>query len=562
MATPFQKNGLFYVRRRVPQDLLGLVGRTHYLKSLGTGVAADAAQLFPAANAEVTSYFQQLRVSTGSWPVVAADRIAIIDSAITRLLSEATEVQRRIANFVFIQTSRARLSDDDTADSIIAAMLPANKALFVNALVEDLTPFLPQGPLPLPVKVDLQKHVTARLGTFVTDWKLGLNLTENSARKLTPPVVQRDPNVTLTSLLAIWAKALKPSKSTCDDATSVVRDFTELFGDMPVKDLTSDDFDYFAEELRKVPAAMSRAERTLPFDQRVTLGDDDSRPKAKGATPAKKLGLVKAIMAYSLKKKHIAYNPAQALETGYRYQADARRQMTSSEVKRLFSLPIFTEPAWWEFRQEITDPTLAWVGLIGLASGSRLGEIAQAHINDVLEDDGVVALSITADDDPLLPRNVKTPGSQRVIIIHPQIVALGFLEYVAAVRATESTLLFPDVAVIGGGLRSKEVSRRLNQIVDEVIARVEVVFYSLRHTFKARARAAGVSPDIERQMTGHAPADVSGKYGLAFMGQLAAEMNKITFPMVPWDLIQTAWDDIDWPSVAAKVTAARGKIVA
>ena len=396
----------------------------------------------------------------------------------------------------------------------------------------------------------------------MTDWKLGLHFTEQPARKLTPPIVHRDPNVTLATLLAIWAKALKPSKSTHNDATSVVRDFTELFGVIPVKDLTSDDFDYFADELRKMPAAMSRTKRALPFDQRVTLGDEASRPKAKGATPAKKLGLLKAVMSYGLKKKHIAYNPAQTLATGYRYQADARRQMTNSEVKRLFSLPIFTEPARWKYRQEITDSTLAWVGLIGLASGSRLGEIAQAHINDVLEDEGVVALSITADEDRLLPRNVKTPGSQRVIIIHPQIVTLGFLDYVAAVRATGSTLLFPDVAVVGGGLRSKEVSRRLNQIVDEVIARVEVVFYSLRHTFKARARAAGVSPDIERQMTGHAPADVSGKYGLAFMGQLAAEMNKITFPMVPWDLIEAAWNDIDWPSVAARVQAARGKIVA
>ena len=96
-------------------------------------------------------------MSTGSWPAVAADRIKIINSAITRLLSEAPEIQRKLANFVFIQISRARLSDDDTADSIIAAMPPANKALFVNALVEDLTAFLPQGPLPLPVKLELQK---------------------------------------------------------------------------------------------------------------------------------------------------------------------------------------------------------------------------------------------------------------------------------------------------------------------------------------------------------------------------------------------------------------------
>jgi integrase len=226
--------------------------------------------------------------------------------------------------------------------------------------------------------------------------------------------------------------------------------------------------------------------------------------------------------------------------------------MTSTEARTLFSLPIFTNPSGWKFDREISDATVAWVGLIGLVSGSRLGEIAQAHIQDVLEDEGHVALSITASDDGAHEQRVKTPGSQRVIVVHPLVVSLGFLDYVAAIRASGSTLLFPDVAVEGGALRTKEVSRRLNQLVDEVLTRKELVFYSLRHTFKARARAAGVSPDMERQMTGHAPPDVSGRYGLAFVSQLAAEMDKITFPMIPWVEIRKAWQTIDWQSVALR----------
>jgi len=132
------------------------------------------------------------------------------------------------------------------------------------------------------------------------------------------------------------------------------------------------------------------------------------------------------------------------------------------------------------------------------------------------------------------------------------VVALGFLDYVAAIRASGSTLLFPDVEVEGGALRIKEVSRRLNQLVDEVLTRKELVFYSLRHTFKARARAAGVSPDMERQMTGHAPPDVSGRYGLAFVSQLAAEMDKMTFPMIPWPEIKNAWAKVNWQEIAER----------
>ena len=51
VAKPFHKDSIYYVRRRVPQDLVTIVGKQLYLKSFGTGVAAEAAHLFPAANA-------------------------------------------------------------------------------------------------------------------------------------------------------------------------------------------------------------------------------------------------------------------------------------------------------------------------------------------------------------------------------------------------------------------------------------------------------------------------------------------------------------------------------
>ncbi len=105
--------------------------------------------------------------------------------------------------------------------------------------------------------------------------------------------------------MKLWATAQKPCKSALDDAKSIVRDFTSLYGNLPVIKFTRDDFDYFADELRKLPAAMSRAERALPFAERVKLGDDPERPKAKDPTPAEKLTLLKAIVTYAFKKKAI-----------------------------------------------------------------------------------------------------------------------------------------------------------------------------------------------------------------------------------------------------------------
>jgi len=457
-----------------------------------------------------------------------------------------------MTKLVFTQAGIALVRSDESASAAVGRLKPTQRAQLASGLLDDLIGFLPSGPLPVPVRPEVLNELGNRLGDFLTAWHIRFDLDSEDDRRFTPPAVERDPNVTLPTLLSMWAEETKPGKSANDDAKSVVSDFTGLYGNIPVRKFTRDDFNYFAGELRKLPAHMSRAERALPFADRVRLGDDRKRPKAKAPTTAKKLTLLKAIMAWSLKKDRIDYNPAQGLETGHKHQPDARRQMTSAEARTLFSLPIFTDPSGWKFDREISDATVAWVGLIGLVSGSRLGEIAQAHVKDVLEDEGHVALSITASDDGGHEQRVKTPGSQRVIVVHPLVVSLGFLDYVAALRASGSTLLFPDVAVESGALRTKEVSRRLNQLVDEVLTRKELVFYSLRHTFKARARAAGVSPDMERQMTGHAPPDVSGRYGLAFVSQLAAEMDKITFPMIPWAEIRQAWTQVNWKEVVGR----------
>ncbi len=205
VAKPFLKDGLFYVRRRVPQDLLGIFGKTHYLKSLETGVAAEAAHLFPAANAAVTSHFQQLRASTGSWPALAADRLSLIDSAIVRLIAEATVAQRKITNFAFTQVGMARVSNDDTPAALIARVAPAHRARLIASLFDDLTKFLTPGPLPIPVRAEVLKRLEARLPDFVTGWHLGFDFIPQAARKFTPPTIERDPNVTLSSLMNMWA---------------------------------------------------------------------------------------------------------------------------------------------------------------------------------------------------------------------------------------------------------------------------------------------------------------------------------------------------------------------
>lgn len=59
------------------------------------------------------------------------------------------------------------------------------------------------------------------------------------------------------------------------------------------------------------------------------------------------------------------------------------------------------------------------------ASGARVGKMAQLRAEDIIEQDGIPAIRITAD-----AGSVKTLSSERTIPIHPGVIEAGFLDFV------------------------------------------------------------------------------------------------------------------------------------
>lgn len=86
---------------------------------------------------------------------------------------------------------------------------------------------------------------------------------------------------------------------------------------------------------------------------------------------------------------------------------------------------------------------LYWVPLFQLLMGARPGELVQAQVGDVVTEDGTTLLSITDegeehDEDeeiPLHAKRVKTEAARRKVPIHPELLRLGFLDYLRDRRA-------------------------------------------------------------------------------------------------------------------------------
>lgn len=153
-----------------------------------------------------------------------------------------------------------------------------------------------------------------------------------------------------------------------------------------------------------------------------------------------------------------------------------RAAFTSADLAKLFD-PNFYQP------KLIDRPYKFWIPLLGLFSGARLSEIAQLHPDDVMTLESIPLIRVTDQGED---QNTKTKAGKRLIPIHPELISLGFLDYVDSMRKTKSGQLFPDLRkeAKAGGAASKWFTefRRKRGVADTDDLGLEKVFHSFRHT--------------------------------------------------------------------------------
>ncbi|MEJ8629477.1 hypothetical protein P0F65_05875 [Sphingomonas sp. I4] len=74
--------------------------------------------------------------------------------------------------------------------------------------------------------------------------------------------------------------------------------------------------------------------------------------------------------------------------------------------------------------------------------GGRSSELAGLPLSDVHEDEPIPYLQIDYTED----RGLKNTQSVRKLPIHPELIRLGFLDYIREIRAAGCTMLFPEMA--------------------------------------------------------------------------------------------------------------------
>ncbi|HMM38198.1 MAG TPA: site-specific integrase [Desulfovibrio sp.] len=333
--------------------------------------------------------------------------------------------------------------------------------------------------------------------------------------------------LTLSGLFEKWKdeNAQRVTPKSLQEFTATVRRFTELHGDLPLSRITKALVRDFKDALLKCPAAshLPIKHRGKSIQELITLAEKDrtlSRLSTRTVND-KWLGFLCAVLSWGTANGYLENNPASNVKaTVSKVQDKARVPYSIEDVNFILRFPIFTKR---ERPRAGGGEAAKWLPLLALFTGARLGELGKLQVEDVRHERDVWYLD-------LMNTGTKTQGSKRQVPIHPELIRLGFLEYVEARRKAGGDTLFPGRA--GKSLDTEAWSKwwgryaRSHGIEDR-----RKVFHSFRHTVKDGLRDSGVPFDLRSALQGHAVPGVGEGYGQGFALQVLAEaMARLQYP--------------------------------
>jgi integrase len=566
MAQPIKHpiTGIYYMRRKVPDDLRAALGR-EFKRSLKTRDPAEAKRrhaeqwghcetAFALARAQAkginTLTSRDMRVLAGRWYAAELDKMEVGGDYSSWLASGPTTIEET-RNTYEEHTSMVSLREalDEQTDFDLSAEVRKH---VVNTLRAHNIPVPESSTAAYSELLAIFKEQWLTLGDIALQRHDGNFLAiapiVEGALSFDAPKAEVEKAVRLLKAFDGYAqeRILNVGKGREVHRTNAsyragMLEFIELCGDLPVSRIDRAAIGHYRAKIAGLPVK-GKGIRNLTAIQKIALAEAEGLPKIQAATIRNKLRAISAVLSYALRMKLIAENPViasgigtAAAKTATRRTAEKRRRKhyDDADLATIFASPIYSASGWTLPRTDF-GRAWYWMPLLMYYTGARREELAQLSVKDVLSNDtvGTYLSILNTPDEGEDVRSVKNEGSRRFIPVHPDLLALGLLEYKDALPA--SGQLFPMLVCNPSGYYGanfgKHWARYLRQTVGLDSPAMPV--HGFRHSFKTLARKVGISEEVSDAVTGHNGGNaVARSYGTMPLARMAEEIKR--YPSVP-----------------------------
>lgn len=516
MARPWKhpKTGMFWLRKRVPDDLRDVVGKREEKRSLQTKDPAEARRLHANALAEVEARWASLRRGTVSLSQREAHVIAVqfYEGFIAHYAQNPksqTEWDPSLGDQVFRQTPSEMLRSGQAVEEWLRETFDPN--LVRKQAMESWCFSLADTHC---TKVGLRLAETGRralaeaIARSVQRASLTLKRFEEGDYALedqplnsfsyTRPIAEaehppttypngsRQAKISFGDLLEVWVKERTPREKTEYSWRRVIDQLVHFLGHDDASKLTSEDL----------------------IRWKMALVEEGLNPKT---IREGKLAAVRAILQSGVDNRRLTSNVGERVTITVKARpGETKRSFTDAEARIVLSAAL-----------KAREAHCRWIPWLCAYTGARVAEVCQVRAEDILQQEGIWCVHFTPEAGAL-----KNTNSERLVPLHPAILESGFLSFVQQVRSGPLFVdLTPDRFGSRGGNGTKVLSRFVRSLgLDDVRLSPS---HSWRHRLKTLGRRHGLASDIVNAITGHGKKSIADTYGEFPIDALYRELTKI-----------------------------------
>lgn len=500
MSRPWKhpNSGVFWLRRRVPDDLRQLVGKREEKQSLRTRDPQEAKRRHVQLMTELDARWQNLRAGPRTITEREAHEIAAVvyDHWVAHHAENPSDQKFwdvRIGEKLWAKDPLPDITGKSFLEIVMEAdpdfskksemqewcMSQADDALASRGLAN--TPGN-KNKMAFAISAAIQKASFTLTRYATGDFSFRPGPSTQSAKSQIGP----GKKVTFKALFDGWVAEKSPSEKTRYSWERVLKQLAAFLGHDDASRLAPEDL------IRWKTALLNSGLKTK------TIRDG-------------KLAPVRAILQWGADNRHLSQNAGERVTIDLKAKLIDRKRGYSEEEARTVLRAALKQP----------DSFQRWVPWLCAYTGARVSEVCQLRAEDIAQIENTWCLRFSPEAGSL-----KNANSERTVPLHGALIKQGFLKYAKKVRSGPLFIkLTPDRFGSRGGNGARILGRWVRSlgIEDPRIS----PNHSWRHRFKTLARRHGMATDIVDAIVGHRRRTVADGYGEFPVEALLRELSKL-----------------------------------